>query len=478
MHALRHFFWIFLLGLSLPAWAQHEDHEDHTGPDHTPKEVQKIHNIREFFQKGSVHGYLRNYFMATENHGNLKSYYANATGGAIHYHSPIYKGFQVGLAGIFVFNTFSNDLGYVDSEGGSQSRYERQLFDLLDDDNRTDLDRMEELYLAYHFSGSQVKVGKMDIYSPLINRQDTRMKSYVIRGIWGEIREFEKLDIDFGAFDKASARSTTHWATMAHTIGLYNPGYTKDGHEAHFHDHINTRGVGMLGITYRFHEHGSFQVWNYHFDNLLNTTFTQLDFKPELSEKQHLVFGAQVQRQFGVGNGGSEDPQFRYYGQDEASLLLGTRVGFESEKFVVNANYTHITDEGRFVFPQELGREQLYTTIARSRLEGLGGAHSVAANIEFKDVIFKNFKVHLSAAQVHSPGGGNYVLNKYGTVSYNQFNVDLRYRVHMGNFLDGLRFRFLYVVRDNIEDRYDERPDILFNSYKMHHFNFIANIEF
>jgi hypothetical protein len=369
-------------------------------------------------------------------------------------------------------------LDYVDPIAGQDARYEHQLFDLLNPSNHTDLDRMEELYIAYHFGSSQIKLGKIDIYSPLINRQDTRMKSYVIRGIWGEIHEFEKLHFDFGVFDKASARSTTHWSSLAHVIGLYNPGYTTDGHEAHFHGHLKTRGIGMLGATYKFHDHGSLQVWNYHMDNLSNTTFAQLDFSPELSEDQHLVFGLQAQRQFGVGNGGSEDAEFRYYGQDERSLLLSSRVGFESEKFLVNANYTHITDEGRFIFPQELGREQLYTTIARSRLEGMGGAHAVSANVEFRDVIFKNFKVHLSAGQVHTPGGENYTLNKYGTVSYNQFNVDLRYRVHMDSFLDGLRFRFLYVVRDNMEDRYDERPDILFNSYKMHHFNLIANIEF
>lgn len=53
--------------------------------------------------------------MATINDFELNDYYANATGAALGFITPEWKGLQVGVKGLFTFNTFSSDLNRTDS---------------------------------------------------------------------------------------------------------------------------------------------------------------------------------------------------------------------------------------------------------------------------------------------------------------------------------------------------------------------------
>ena len=107
-------------------------------------------SLLHYFEGGKAEGHIRNYFMETDNH-NLKNYHANATGGLIGYTTKEFKGFTVGISGVFTFKTFGANLDAADPVTGKSSKWERELFDLNNPDNFYDLDRMEELLLKYRY---------------------------------------------------------------------------------------------------------------------------------------------------------------------------------------------------------------------------------------------------------------------------------------------------------------------------------------
>ncbi len=69
-------------------------------------EAVKVRQLITIFEKAEVEGHIRNYFMSTINEGSLKDYYTNATGGAIGIKTLAYKGFRIGVKGIFTYQTF------------------------------------------------------------------------------------------------------------------------------------------------------------------------------------------------------------------------------------------------------------------------------------------------------------------------------------------------------------------------------------
>ncbi|NNE26653.1 MAG: hypothetical protein HKN09_07400, partial [Saprospiraceae bacterium] len=140
----------------------------------------EVHNIKEWFRSGSIHGHFRNYFMTTVNSGSLNDYTANATGGALAFSTAEYYGFSIGVKGIFTFNTYDNELLRIDEASNKFANWETELFDLTRPEEKKDLDRLEELYLKYAFGNNYISYGKLDINKgPLLKRRDGRMKPFV-----------------------------------------------------------------------------------------------------------------------------------------------------------------------------------------------------------------------------------------------------------------------------------------------------------
>ena len=132
-----------------------------------PKKVAT--NLLEAFEHGHFHGHFRTFFMATDNTRALSDYYAWAGGGALHFSTAPWHGFNFGVGGVFNFNLASSDLGAKDSLTGALNRYEIGLFDVEDPYNRYDLDRIEELWLRYQWKNSRITVGQQSLQTPLIN---------------------------------------------------------------------------------------------------------------------------------------------------------------------------------------------------------------------------------------------------------------------------------------------------------------------
>lgn len=456
-----------LLPLSL--YGQH--HETHGYQADT---VRDVHSLKDFFTKGHVGGHARHYYMSTINYGDLKNWYANGVGGLLEYRTASFRGFQFGISGLFIYNVFSSDFTEVDGITGDGSRYELQLFDLNHPENTKDLDRLDELFIKYSFGkGSFIRYGKQGIYSPLMNTQDTRMKPYMLGGLWTEFNEFKHLRLNIGWFDRASVRSTTEWVPLNESIGIYSQGFQPSGIVADYNEELETNWVGVLGATWTPKEDLTFQAWNYRIQNVSNSTFFQADYQPEIANDKHLLLGGQFLYQQAVNHGGHINTAHQYMAKGEKSNLFALRAGLKSKKWSFTLNYLQAGKKGRFVFPREWGREQFYTTVSRGRIEGMGDVKTVMGT--FRCEMGTHFRVRVDLGRTIAPDRENFALNKHQQISYNHFNFDLRYKFR--GVLEGLDIRFLYVYKDSIED-YSSQPEVLYYTSNFHHFNLITNMRF
>lgn len=450
--------------------------DDHNGI-YQHEDTSSITRLSDFFTKGELHGNVRNYFMSTINYGELSDYYANAAGGSLVYHTARWRGFELGLGGLFIFNVFSNDLTAEDPITEGTSKYEQQLFDLKNPENRTDLDRMEELFINYRWQHSFVQYGKFGLLTPLVNRQDTRMKAYMVHGIWGGISELKHWTFNFGWIHGATPRSTTHWYALRDAVGIYNNGYTVDGAEAHYAHQLNTEGMGIFSAIYQKSDHLKMQVWDYVFDNVSNTILLQIDADKKWENGLKGTFGLQYLRQDPLGNGGSADARYRYFDLNQNTNIFSGRLGAELGEWSFTLNNTYIAATGRFIFPRELGREQFYSTLSRGRMEGLGNSNTTTTMLHFEPRQVPHFDMFIGYSRMYTPDPSNYELNKYESISTDHFTFDLRYR--FAKILKGLDLRLLYVHKRALNrNLLQTQPELIFNGSDYHHFNLITNIRF
>lgn len=444
-----------------------------TDPDSTatePCHSDTLHCLSDFFSHGEVKGGFRNFLMSTVHPGALSNYWANGIGGQIHYESATYHGFSFDIKGIFIHNLASADLTTRDSIAGRGSRWERQLFDVQHPENRSDLDRLEELYLMYAYRGSWMKFGKMEIQTPLVNPHDERMQSYVVAGGWSHWQLNGAHALRAGWFSRVSPRAVTHWHPIADAIGIYRNGYDREGNRADYHGAISTRGVGLLGWEWTPGEVWDTHVWSYFLDQIHHTGLAQVEWS-----EHKLRLGGQYLRQDALP-GGTEGSNGLYYEKDERANVLAGRLEFHDCGFRASLNVGAVFGGGRFIFPRELGREQFYVSIPRSRLEGTGNTQAVTTRFQwgFRKVPLLRFRADLGRFWLPDPVTERH-FNKYALPSYDQFDLDVRY--HFPQLLEGLEFRFLYVGR-RTRGEYADEPSLTFNKSTFHHFNFITDIRF
>ena len=189
--------------------------------------------------------------MATNNTRDLSDYFANAAGGGIRFETASFYGFRFAVGGSYVFNIASSDLSIPDSTTGTYNRYELGLFDVDDPETTTGLDRLEELYLSYTWSNSQILFGRQYINTPFINLQDGRMRPGAVEGIVLRFREWEHFSIESGLLYAMSPRSTDQWYRVENSLGLYSSGVNPDGSKSDYHGHVKSAGIGYMGIIAR-----------------------------------------------------------------------------------------------------------------------------------------------------------------------------------------------------------------------------------
>ncbi len=468
------FILIISLVISLSGFTQHQEINEKPGLWKEKENEADSTSILSAFRKGTFSGHFRYYFMATDNKEGLTDYYANAVGGGIKFETGKFKNFQVGVSGFFVYNIGSSDLSIPDSKTKQMNRYETGLFDIEDPSNKKDIDRLEELYIKYHFKSNHITLGKQLINTPFINLQDGRMRPTEVEGIWTEINSIKKIKLQLGYLYGISPRSTVKWFKVAESIGVYPVGVNDEGIKSAYAGNLESKGIFLAGITTQLNENLKLQFWNQYTENIFNSAMLQADYEYPLTQNSKLFAAAQFVRQDAVDDGGNEDPSKTYFEKGARAITFGIRLGWKNDKWETSLNYNRITADGRYLMPREWGRDPFFTFLPRERNEGLGDAHAVVGKFNYK---IPKARVTTSIAFGHYelPDVTDFKLNKYGIPSYNQLNIDARYK--FGGILKGLETQLLFVYKGKTGNSY-ENDKYVINKVDMSLWNIVFNYQF
>ncbi|MCE3227786.1 MAG: hypothetical protein K0S32_2337 [Bacteroidetes bacterium] len=429
--------------------------------------------LKECFTKAEWEFHNRTFFMATINEGALKDDYALASGAGLRMLTFPFKGFQAGVSGFFTYNVFSSELFKPDSLTGLLNRYEAGLFDIENYSNKSDLDRLEELYLKYTFSKSSITIGKINLNTPFFNPQDGRMRPTLEEGVWLSILESKKIAVSGGWIWDVSPRSTVRWFTVAKSIGVYPVGINSYGNKSSYAGEIEgNSGMGIINLHINSGKNIKINLWNSFLENVMNTAI--IEIKLEQKKGHHIIYeNALFIHQDALNNGGNADPLKTYMDKGSASNAVSVQVGLAAKKINTSINYTHITGDGRYLMPREWGREPFYTFLPRERNEGLGNVHAFMGKIAFTNAI-PGTGVSLAYGYYQLPNVQNFRLNKYGLPSYHQVNLEINYMFE--KVLKGLQLKALIAGKLNQGEIYNNLK-YLYNKVDMLNFNLIMDFK-
>lgn len=459
-----------LLLCSTLSYAQHQElNED---PKLWGKSIKQVDssNLLYRFQMGTLHGHLRSFFSSNFNK-NSDVEYAQAIGGGIQFISkPVYH-INIGVSGFFVYDAFSSDLTKPHPLSGTINRYELGLFDITDPANKTDIDRLEELYIQYQKNNNTITIGKQLLNTPFINLQDGRMRPTEVQGLWIQHKNKEN-KYYAGWLNRFSPRSTVAWYKTSESIGIYSVGVNIDGTKSGYKNALISSGVALVGAEIGSIKNYKIQIWNQFVDNMFNSVFFQIDKTP--NAKQSYYYGLQVITQSVVNKGGNIDAAKTYFNPGQSSLVIGARVGQKINSWDYSFNYTRITKQGRYLMPREWGRDPFYTFLMGERNEGLGDVSAYVVKTKYTAPKLP-LTINMGAGYFNLPSVSNYALNKYSFPSYMQYNLDMRYAFK--GFWKGWEAQLIYFYKDATGNTYDN-PKFYINKVDMGHFNFIVNFHF
>jgi hypothetical protein len=433
----------------------------------------KINSIEDFAKQSKWSMHSRSYFMGTINEGALKDDYAFAQGAGIGLLTVPVKGFQLGVAGYFIFNIVSSDLSKPDALSGGNNRYEIGQFDVTNPKNKHDLDRLEDLFLKYTYHKNSITIGRMELNTPFMNLQDGRMRPTLEEAVWLNIHQFKKIKFNGGYVWGVSPRSTIQFYDLKSSVGIYGQGVNIDGTKSNYLSNIYSKGFYIGNINIKPFKKFEINLWNGFFENVSNTALVELKNENARNENIKYYQGLMYFRQDAVNNGGNVNQSLTYISKGAQANVLSARLGVKSKNLDINFNYTHITGDGRYLMPREWGRDPFYTFMARERNEGAGNVHAANTNITYTSKN-KNLKSTLSYGYYKMPAVTDARLNKYGMPSYHQINLSSTYIFK--NFWKGLELRFL--VASKIKSGNDYlAPKYVYNKVNMTNFSLVADLK-
>ncbi len=472
---MKKLFTLFVLSiLSFHLFAQHQEVNERPGLWKEKEMETDSTSLLSAFKRGHASGHLRYFFMSTQNKGDLTDYHANAVGGGIKFETARFKNFQIGVSGFFVFNVGSSNLAVPDASTNQPNRYEIGLFDIEDASNKKDIDRLEELYIKYHFKNSSLTFGKQLFNTPFINLQDGRMRPSEVEGIWAEINQVKKIKIELGYLYGMSPRSTVKWYKVGESIGIYPVGVNEAGAKSGYAGNVESNGIILGGITYQYSKNFKLLFWNQYTTNIFNSALLQADYEYSLPNKSKLITSGQLIRQDAVNDGGNEDATKSYFKKGSKSYSFGGRVGWKNNRWETTLNYNRITAHGRYLMPREWGRDPFFTFLPRERNEGLGDVHAIVGKLNYK-IPKARITASVGFGHYKLPEVTDFVLNKYGLPSYNQLNVDLRYK--FSGLLKGFEMQLLYVYKSKTGNSYNNDKYVI-NKVDMNLWNLVFNYQF
>ncbi len=422
-----------------------------------------VNTIGDFFRNGKANGKSRIYYMNTDNENPLTDYHGLGIGAGIGYKTPTFKGLSAGMSGYFIINAYSSDFSEPDSITRNPNRYELGLFDVTDPTNKSNLYRLEDLWVKYVYKKSKILYGQFTPDFLFINAQDGRMSPTLVRGLDTRFKT-SRFDFRLSWLTAFSPRSTVKWYKSSESIGIYSSGLDVNGNPSKYAGNINTKGVLLAEVSLPIDKKmlsgklGSMTV-----AQLFQNWYGNINFKKGNWSSEVLLI-----RQYSL----KSNNEF-YITQNNKANVFSTRVSRKIEKYNLDLNYTRIGKNGRYLMPREWGRDPFYTFLPRERNEGLGDVNAFSSNLTFTPK--QNLSLKASAGRYYLPSTKNFTLNKYAMPSYAQYNLEIAHA--FTGFLKGLNIKALY-VRKNALDRQIENPKLIFNKVNLNLYNLILNYSF
>jgi hypothetical protein len=398
----------------------------------------------EFYQiiaEGKTHGEVRNFFMNTLNEGELNDYYTNATGIAVQYETKSFYGIAVGAHFRSVFKSFGDPLSKEEESLGRSAKWEYELYDLLNKNEDKHLYKLEELYLKYQFGNSYMSLGRIDTeYTPLINNSDGRMSPFAHQGAWIHYQINRMSTLDIGFVNKVSPRSTSEWFSLDDAIGLFNTGFQTTGENLDYQGFTDSKGLGVLKYAYT-NSKFNFEFYDVYIHHVLNTVWLEADYT-----WNQWNFGSQYVYQQASAFQEELPSANQYIFTNENGQVLSTQLTWMPQSWKFSLAYSRLFNTGRFLFPKGLGRDRFYTSIPRSRMEGLGNTNALVFKTQ-KSFPKAGVDVLLEAQSIYDLHPDEFRFNKYNKDESLQLNANITWNAK--ELLKGLKFEGLFVARYN-----------------------------
>ncbi|MFA6144813.1 MAG: OprD family outer membrane porin [Sulfuricurvum sp.] len=439
-------------------------------------------DLSSAFQEGKVSGQIRYDYMDENNKGNLKDYYGSAVGGYLKYETGALEGFKAGAA-IYAATYLSDDVSSTNTEstaGKKGSRYVAGLMDASDLD-KNEIMNLGEAYISYQKSKTKATVGRMKLNTPFINPEDGRMIPTFEQGIWVTSKDIQNYELQAGYINAFWNRSTSDWKSVQDSFGYgYPQGKAPTGANANYGSgNIDTNGVYVASIAYSGIADTKLELWDYYIQNIFNLGYFEGNYNKQFGNFRVLA-GAQYISEQEVGNGGNDDRTKAYMDHGEKSETYGAKAGIGYTDTLLTLASTTTTDEGRFLFPREWGKEPLFTFQKRERSDGSGGSDAwlVTLDQDFKAIGLDGLSLKVGYGRYHKPDAKNATLNKFGIPSYAQTNIDLFYTFK--GPLKGLVVEYLFTKKSAIGNTYETPTSstYVFTKNDMNIQNLILNYNF
>jgi hypothetical protein len=230
--------------------------------------------------------------------------YATALGGYLKYSTDVNRTFYAAVR----FHTSQ-------PVGPSLNREQTALFN--SDRNGEQLTVNSEAYIGWRGSTRVLKVGNMMLNTPMMNDDTTRIVPWSYQGAayTGEAVPNTKVQL----YHIRQIRSHT------------SDKYTKESASGEIGS-----GITMLSIEYDGLEHFDLQSYYYYAPDLYSTFIAQADYKLVIDKDNMICASIQY---FKSGNGGKYAQRENKNGGDDIDLLA-LRIGYDSEDFNINLNYS------------------------------------------------------------------------------------------------------------------------------------------
>jgi len=418
-------------------------------------------DLGTFLRQGKLQGHGRIFTLSTFNMDGLKDFTSTAFGARIGYISTSYQGLSFEFSYDYVTEIYSSSLFSESNDSLGKSKWELELYDIETPQKRFGIGRLGKAFVQYENPKFQLRLGRQDLNTPLLNKRDGRLMSFQFGGAYGSWKLTKCLNMNFGWVQSVGIRSVGTWYSFNDAIGKVGKGRTSQGAKGNYQGLTGSNGIGIISLQYKG-QNSAIELWNFHLDNI-NTTYWLEGHKGF----ENLELGLQV-----VAQGPVKDASSDYLQGNGDSRLAGAQVKYSiDDNKNISLSGTLIDKHGKFLFPRELGREKLFTSMPRHWLEGL--AKTKAYTLKWNSMK-KYSKNAIGLSYVDAPEQEDFPNNKYLISDHIHLNIQQRW--YPKQFKDKLVLELLYVFRKNLVASYS--PAVTFNKTNYNQVNLIGTLAF